>query len=76
MYDKNAYMQMVIGKLLTYLVKDGYEVRRHKKEQEKFLDGIVIGMNPTQFINRIHRDYEIAGNAYVYKASTESGVFV
>jgi len=75
MYDKNAYIQMVIGKLTSYIVKDWFTVKKYKKDQENYLDPLTFGTNPTEFIKRLERDFEIAGNAYVYKVTTESGVF-
>ena len=76
MYDQNAYVQMVIGKLMWYVTKDGFALKRYKKDQDGLLEQVCIGHTPIQFIQRIERDYEVTGNAYVYKATTESGVFV
>lgn len=73
-YEQNPYIQSVIGRIQGDVWANGFEIRIGEKvnknalKEWKYLLKASIWYNPRQFVKRLTRDFEVTGNAYVYKA--------
>lgn len=76
-YEENAYVEMCVRRLADDMGKYGYTVKRGKFEKDNSLfsnlTGYSFGMTENEFFKRIVRDYEVAGNVYVYIARSKTG---